>query len=233
MDNQKLANVSSWVLAILAVVSTVFVVYLLVVPNSIKPAKAGPQNLEATYIEGWKDALAVGYRVGPSNAPVQVIEFADLECPYCAQYEAVVKAVLDQHPTQVAFNYAILPLPMHANSEPAARAVECANVAGRFNEMRTLIFQRQQELHLKPWAELAEDANVSNVDLFSECLDDPRTVTKIQEAKEIALSLGVRGTPTIYINGWKMPGPPSPKQFETIVENVAKGRQPALDVDWE
>ena len=54
-----------------------------------------------------------GVPLGPSNAPVQLVEFSDFECPYCASLHAGLKSVLERFPADVAITYVHFPLSMH------------------------------------------------------------------------------------------------------------------------
>jgi hypothetical protein len=93
------------------------------------PAQA---EQKPTFIEDWRADLAKGIRMGPTDAPVQLIEFADFECPYCAMFHKYMETLRARYPTQVALTYAHFPLPMHRFAEPAARVAECASDQGQF-----------------------------------------------------------------------------------------------------
>lgn len=231
VDTGKLSEIGSWLLAFCAFVTTILVVYSLAVHRSTTTASSAPQ-WEAKYVDEWQAALSVGFRSGPVNAPVQVIEFADFQCPYCARFETTVQEIRDKYPEQVAFTFAHFPLTYHDFAETAARAAECADAAGRFEEMRSMLFERQQEFGSTPWLEFARQAGISNVERFDACVRDTRPVERIQRAMELADTMGVRGTPTVFVNGWKMPVPPSSDHFEIIIKNVAEGKPPAEDLLW-
>ena len=100
---------------------------------------AGESQTQPVFFEQWRDALAAGIRLGPADAPVQVVEFADFQCPYCARFELTVKTVREKYPDQVAFTFAHMPLPQHGFAESAARAAECADSQGRFEAMRVAL----------------------------------------------------------------------------------------------
>lgn len=227
----KLSEIGSWILAFCAFATTVVVAYSLIAHRSTTTAGPAPQ-WEAKYVDEWQDALSVGFRSGPVDAPVQVIEFVDFQCPYCARFETTVQAVRERYPKDVAFTFAHFPLSFHEFAETAARVAECAHTEGRFEEMRSMLFKRQQEFGSVPWEQLARQVGVSNIDRFDACLRDTQPIERIQRAKDVADNMEVRGTPTVFVNGWKLPAPPSMAQFEIIIKNVAEGKPPARDLVW-
>jgi len=62
---------------------------------------------------------------GSPNAPITIVEFSDLECPFCARLHTTLKQVVDESNGSVNWEYRHLPLPMHQNALPAAIAAEC------------------------------------------------------------------------------------------------------------
>jgi hypothetical protein len=86
-------------------------------------------------IPEWQEWLKSGRRIGSGEAPVQVVEFADFECPYCAKFHEALKVARKRQATKVALTYIHFPIPGHRFAIPAARAAECANDQGRFEAM--------------------------------------------------------------------------------------------------
>jgi len=229
-DRRGLTDIASWVLVSCALLTTILVVKRELVQDSTPSAATAPR--EAIYVEGWQDALTVGIQSGSADAPVQVVEFADFQCPYCAQFEATVQAIRDKYPDQVAFTFAHFPLPGHTFAEHAARAAECAHVQGRFEAMRSLLFEKQQDLGVVPWLDFAKQAGILDINQFDACVKDTGPVEGIEQSKKLAENMDVWGTPTIIVNGWKLPLTPSSEDLEKIVENVLNGRPPAADMDF-
>src|SRR5260370_32414860 len=100
--------------------------------------------------------------MGSTQAPVQLLEFADFECPFCATFHKDVKSLRTRYPTQVALTYVHFPLPMHRFAEAAARVAECASDQGRFEAMYDQLFDEQDSFGLKPLSEYATKAGVSD-----------------------------------------------------------------------
>lgn len=231
IDRRRLSEISSWILVFCAVLTTILVVRREFEQGSTATAATTPKR-QAIYVDGWQDALTVGIPSGSADAPVQVVEFADFECPYCAHFEATVRAIRDKYPDQVAFTLVHFPLPQHSFAESAARVAECAYTEGRFEAMRSLLFEKQQVFGVVPWTDFAKQAGILDVKQFDACVNDMGPVERIEQGKKVAEDMGVRGTPTIIVNGWKLPVTPSSEDLEKIVKNVRNGRSPAADMDF-
>jgi protein-disulfide isomerase len=223
---QRLGGVGSWIVVACALVTTALVVRREFLQGD---TAAEPKKLEATYVSGWKDTLAVGLRTGPAEAPVQVVEFADFQCPSCARFEPTIRALRAKYPSQIAVTLVHFPLPQHNFAEQAARAAECANLQGAFESMRSLLFERQKSFGAVPWLEFAREVGVPDLMAFDECASDTQPVQRIEQGMSAAETLQIRSTPTILINGWKLPRPPSMSDFDKIVKNVAAGKKPITD----
>jgi protein-disulfide isomerase len=225
---RRLSEIGSWVLVLCAVATTVLVVRR----EFSQGATALPTNRQATYVEEWRDALATGVRSGSPDAPVQVVEFGDFQCPYCARFDATARAMLEKYPDQIAFTFVHLPLPQHEFAEPAARAAECAEAQGHFKGMRSLLFDKQPEFGAVAWTDLAIRIGVPDIALFDACMNDRQPLARIEGAKALADRMGILGTPTIIVNGWKWPGTPSAEDIDKIVDNVLGGREPSAHMDF-
>jgi protein-disulfide isomerase len=225
-DKARRSEIASWTLLVLCALSAAcLVVRREFIQSSM--AMAAATEPQAIYIDGWEDALATGLRSGSANAPVQVVEFADFECPWCARFEATVRAIRGKYPDQVAFTFAYYPLPQHSFAATAAHAAECAHTQGRFEAMRSRLFEKQQAFGSLPWIEFATEAGIPDLRQFETCMTDTQTFERVEHGKKLAEKLGVRATPTIIVNGWKFSMPPTLDQFDEIVKNVVDGRPPA------
>ncbi len=140
---------------------------------------------------------------GAMDARVTIVEFADFECPYCAEAQQTVKKVLARFPRDVRVLFKHYPLPNHPHSKLAARAALAAEAQGRLWPMHDVLFEHYREIseeHVLGWAAaIGLDAERFSKDLMSdrceqELLDD------IAEGGKI----GVDGTPAFFINGRKL-----------------------------
>src|SRR5258706_8462416 len=91
---------------------------------------AGTQK--PVFVQNWQSWLGQGVRLGSASAPVQLVEFADFECPFCGSFHKTLKTLRDRYPDAVSLDYMHFPLQGHRFALPAARVAECAGDQGRF-----------------------------------------------------------------------------------------------------
>jgi protein-disulfide isomerase len=143
---------------------------------------------------------------GQQNAPVMFEEFADFQCPTCANMHTVVKQLIEKYPTQVGVAFRHFPLrEMHKHAAEAARAAEAAGVQGKFWEMHDLLYEKQKE-----W-EAPDDARTLfigyarslslDVERFTSDMDSSIIAMRVVADERRGAALGVHATPTFYING--------------------------------
>jgi protein-disulfide isomerase len=191
------------------------------------PAITGTRaEQKPVFISRWRDDLGKGVRLGPTEAPVSILEFADFECPFCASFHKDVKALRVHYPTQVALTFVHFPLPMHRFAEPAARVAECAGDQGRFEAMYDVLFEQQDKFGLKPWSEFASEAGVEDNTAFEACIKRTDPIPHVADGKALGNQLDVQGTPTVMINGWKLGHPPNLEELDRIVKAILAGKSP-------
>jgi protein-disulfide isomerase len=137
---------------------------------------------------------------GPDDARITLVEFADYECPFCQRLNPFIEQVFERHKTDVRMVFKYMPLPMHPRGEPSARAAIAAQDQGKFWEMDRALFAaggRLEDVDLDGFAkELGLDMARFHADEAS-----PATTARIEADRKVADELGVKGTPTIYVNG--------------------------------
>ena len=139
--------------------------------------------------------------LGPEDAPVVIIEFTDLQCPYCARFARQTFPELRRNyidTGRVRFASQDLPLPRHAFAVPAAVAARCAGEQGRFWEFREALFSAQAKLRDEPYAELARKFDL-DLDKFAACRSDEAQTARVLEGIELARANGITSTPTFLI----------------------------------
>lgn len=143
-------------------------------------------------------------RLGSEKAPVQIVEFADYECPYCQKVNDDLKKLREQFGDQVSLVYKDFPLPMHNFASRAAEAARCAGVQGKFWEYHDSLFETKK-LHT---TELKQEARALKLDgdRFDKCLDSGEQTAVVKKDSDEALKLGLSGTPSFFINGHFMTG---------------------------
>jgi len=143
-------------------------------------------------------------RLGPETAPVQVVEFADYECPYCQKVNADLIRLREQFGDKVSLVYKDFPLPMHPLAPRAAEAAHCAGQQGKFWEFHDALFQNKR-LQV---SDLKQEARVLKLDVarFDQCLDGGEQIAPVKNDAKEGQRLGLQGTPSFFINGHFMSG---------------------------
>ncbi len=153
---------------------------------------------------------------GPREAAVTLLEYGDLECPYCGRAEDTIRELLGDF-TDLRYVWRHLPLTeVHPHAELAAEASEAAHEQGEFWEMHDLLFERQDALVFDDLVRHAGELGL-NAAWFTEYLDERRGAVRVAEDIESAELSEVSGTPTFFINGHRHYGP---YDIETLSDAV-------------
>ncbi len=142
---------------------------------------------------------------GPQDASVTLLEYGDLECPFCGQAENVIRELLLDF-GELRYVWRHLPLnDVHPHAQIAAEAAEAAAAQGKFWEMYDRLLSHQDHLMVM---DLIADAKALelDVDSFREHLKKRKGAARIAEDVETADMSGVSGTPTFFINGHRHQG---------------------------
>ena len=141
------------------------------------------------------------HSVGPSHAPVTLVEYGDFECPNCKQAAPAVELLLKHFNGRVRLVWRQFPLEeVHPHALQAALASEAAAGQGKFWPMHHLLFENQR--HLKP-PQLRSYAERLELDMVRYDADMADTVylQRVREDLESGAKSGARATPTFFLNG--------------------------------
>lgn len=139
--------------------------------------------------------------LGPSDAPVTLIEYGDYECPHCAQAHPIVATLLKQFGDQIRFAFRHFPLSqVHPNAEAAAQSAEFCGVHGLFWEMHDSLYANQADLSLPLLFALVRELGLSDASL-REALANGTCASKVRSDFLGGVRSGVNGTPCFFING--------------------------------
>jgi Na+/H+ antiporter NhaA len=137
---------------------------------------------------------------GPDDASVTLLEYGDLECPYCGRAETVIRELLSDF-GDLRYVWRHLPLnDVHPHAQLAAEAAEAASAQGRFWEMHDTMLAHQGDLTLRDILRYAQELGL-DLDEFKAALRKRKGSGRIAEDVESADLSGVSGTPTFFING--------------------------------
>ena len=163
-----------------------------------------PPRVEA--VEDWVTYGLQGHRMGPSNAPVTIVNFSDFTCPFCQTQAPVLKTVRRQFAGQVAVVFRHQPSQRNEVGRQAAIAVECAARAEAFEPYHDLLFHHMDSLGTKSWTSIAHEAGVADTTAFRTCMGDPTMHDAVDRDVAAASELGAVVTPTLLINNIKALG---------------------------
>jgi len=144
---------------------------------------------------------------GDKSAPVTIAVFSDFQCPYCARFAAMMKAVMSAEAGKVRLVFHTPPLPMHPWAHPAAEAALCAQRQGDayFWALHDFIFEHQKEITpetlLPKLAAAAKQFTGFDQGRFATCLVERTTTGAVDADAALARHNGIHATPTIFING--------------------------------
>jgi protein-disulfide isomerase len=159
---------------------------------------------------------------GPDDALVTLVEYGDLECPYCGQAERTLRQLLADG-GDLRYVWRHLPLTdVHPHAEQAAEATEAAASQGKFWEMHDLLFDHQDALRLPELIDYAGELGL-DTDRFSDDVRKQTGAARIAEDVDGADLSGVSGTPTFFINGRRHYGAYDLDSLKTAVK-IARAR---------
>ncbi len=142
---------------------------------------------------------------GPREAPVTLVEYGDLECPFCGQAEPVVRELLAGS-SELRYVWRHLPLnDVHPRAQLAAEATEAAAAQGQFWEMHDLLLTRQDALRPQDLIGYAGELGL-DVERFTDDLRRHTMAGRVAEDVDSADLSNVSGTPTFFVNGQRHQG---------------------------
>ena len=148
--------------------------------------------------------------LGPSNAAVVLEEFGDFECPPCGLLHPILLQMHKEFPDQLQIIFREFPLtPNHRHALNAAYASEAAGVQGKFWEMHDLIYETQKSWHdafsSKPIFEEYAKRIGLDIERFKQDVDSDHVAKRVTADGVRGRAMGVKGTPTVFLNGREVP----------------------------
>ena len=213
-------------LLISACLSSVVTAAVVVRRQIATPTAGGPNSpTPPRPIDNWKDYVEGGRRIGPDNAALTIVEFADFQCPACRGFHAVIERLRAEYPNDFAVSYRYFPLSYHRRAYASARASECAAQQGRFEAFHRALFDSFDSLDTVSFEPLARKAGVSDIARFNSCASSSDPVPRIERDLAIGRdSLRLTGTPTVLANGKMYVPAPLPSELKRMIEDARKSR---------
>lgn len=150
------------------------------------------------------------HAIGPENAPAVLEEFGDFECPPCGLLHPVLKTMEKEFGPRLRVVFREFPLvPTHPHALAAARSAEAAGLQGKFWEMHDLLFENQRTWHeqfdARPTFEGYAQKLGLDMERFRRDVSSQVVEQRIFLDGKRAHGLGVKGTPTVFLNGREVP----------------------------
>jgi protein-disulfide isomerase len=184
--------------------------------------KKQEQEFEASFKNRLTDTIADhNPSKGPVDALVTIIEYTDFQCPYCARGAQTLNQVQQQYSDKVRVVFKNLPLKMHAQAEPAARAALAANKQGKFWEYHDLLFQQASSLNDDIYINLAADLGL-DVEQFANDMNSETVAAQVRSDMNQARALRLNGTPRFLVNGVQIKGAYPPDYFVKVINRLLK-----------
>lgn len=161
---------------------------------------------------------------GSASAKVTIIEFSDFQCPFCAQGAKVLTALKKKYGNKIQIAFKQYPLPFHTQAKMAAVASMCIHEqkADLFWKMHDEMFANQDKLQVPDLKALAKKLGAEPAK-FDQCLDDKKYLGHVEKDIQEGKEIGVKSTPTFFINGQLIAGALPVEQFSEIIdEELAK-----------
>ncbi|HVA01234.1 MAG TPA: thioredoxin domain-containing protein [Terriglobia bacterium] len=167
--------------------------------------------------------------VGPADAPVTIVEYADLECPMCARmHEFLENSVIPKYGNKVRIVFKEFPLvSIHDWALTGAIATQCAYELdpSAYFHYRSMIFKNQTLINGANVRTLLLDfgqrAGIDRLRLAT-CIDSKESLPRVEADAHEGQQLGIGSTPTLFVNGRPVVGMPTPEQFYKIIDQALR-----------
>ncbi len=190
------------------------------------------QGIRAAYVDSLKARTSVRVMLDPprqtikspnspskgsANAPIELVEFSDFQCPFCLRADPTVRQVLSTYGDKIRFVYRHYPLPNHPFARPAAEAAACAGEQGKFWPYHDRLFANPSKLTDADLKQHASELGL-NTTQFNSCVDTHKLKALIDADVKDGEEAGVNGTPAFYINGRMISGAQPYEVFKKIID---------------
>jgi protein-disulfide isomerase len=161
--------------------------------------------------------------VGGKDAKVEVVEFSDFQCPFCAKGADIITALKKKYGNKIKVAFKHFPLPFHKDAKKAAMASMCAHEQNKsaFWKMHDLMFKGQDRLGTDGLKNFASQSGI-DVSKFEKCLTDHKYRDFVNRNIEEGKAIGVKSTPTFFVNGQLLQGAQPIEEFAKLIDEALK-----------
>lgn len=193
-----------------------------------KIAAAGPKPDARNADKGSAD----GHVLGSAAAPVTLEEFGDFQCPPCGRLSEPINELQKDFGSKLKVVYRNFPLAVHRHAREAAAAAEAAGLQGKFWQMHDLLFREQAV-----WSKADDAVSLFNayagmigldLDRFKKDMQSPEVEERITTDQKRGSDIGVRNTPTLFLNNEALsPEILDPQKLRSVVGEAVKDKKPS------
>lgn len=161
--------------------------------------------------------LADSPTLGPAHAPVTIVAFEDFECRFCVRGNATLRALRAIYGDRLRLVFKHQPLQFHSHAFLAARASAAAHAQGKFWAYHDRLYELDAKLAKADFVAIARELGL-DVPAFERAMSSTELDRSIEADIELAMSLGVNGTPAYFVNGRPLEGAVPLLTFRLLVE---------------
>lgn len=196
-----------------------------------QPTNNNPSNQPSAPVTVAPVDPKVDHIRGNANAKITLVEYSDLECPFCKRFHPSMQQIVDKYGKDVRWVFRHFPLDsIHSQARPEAIAAECASEQGKFWEFTDKIYEvtpGNNGLDMSKLGEYAKASGVKNISKFQSCVDAKKYADRVQRDSNSGEAAGVNGTPNTIIIGPNgettvLPGAVPFEQIETAIKQYLK-----------
>jgi protein-disulfide isomerase len=169
--------------------------------------------------------LEASAKKGSATAKIQIVEFSDFQCPFCSRVTEPLNKLKEKYGDDIVIAFKHFPLDFHKEARPASHGSMCANDQGKFWEYHDKVFANQKALTDADLRKYAEEVQL-DMAKWDECMKAGTHQALIDAEMAEGRRAGVRGTPTIYINGrrFNSPGGYTVDAFASVIDKYILGK---------
>lgn len=160
---------------------------------------------------------------GKEDAKVTIVEYSDIQCPYCSTFHTTMKQVMDKYPNDVRWVFRHFPLDsIHPNARPAAIASECVAVQkgnDGFWKFVDAMYGNQSGLSNDFYESTAKTIGI-DMTKFKDCVSNKTTSSTVDSMYQGGIKIGVQGTPGSYLNGDALGGAVPFTQLDSQIQTA-------------
>ncbi len=159
--------------------------------------------------------------LGATSSPrVTIVEFSDFNCPFSRESYLIMQELNKNYGEEIQLVFRNFPV-TNEESLVLSIAAKCAQEQGFFPEMQRELFRHQGNLPLERLPDLAREIGMNMIE-YNQCISADKTEEEIIKDAEGGVEMGVRGTPSYFINGYKIEGDIPYEIFEILIEEILR-----------